>query len=501
MNQNQHAIQHVGIVGAGAMGTGIAHVAILGGMKATLVDARDGAAQAAIDQISARINKRVADGKMPADTASGALALLHAGGGLDDLASCDLVVEAIVEDLDAKLAVFSDLEARVGPDTILASNTSSIPIGAIAAGCRQRDRIAGMHFFNPVPLMKLVEIIPGPDTRDDVVQALITAGERMGRTPVTVKDMPGFLVNYGGRAYTTEGLAVAHEAVATPAQIDAIMRDCHGFRMGPFELMDLTGMDVNFPVTDFIHTCFFSDPRLRSTPLHRYMLETGQLGRKSGRGFFSYGEGARAPSPDAHSDAPAATTAVVLDDDRAIGDLLKTVGLTALDTDDGKSPILIAPIGEDCSAAIARRGLTGQARRVVAIDSVGNTDVRVTLMTSPATDAAVAESMVSAFAAQRKVCLIKDSPGFVGQRIVAMIANLGCEMAQTGVASVQDIDKAMRLGLNYPQGPLALCDQTGVATVHAILTAMQSLSGDDRYRPSQWLRRRAQLGLEATTPA
>jgi 3-hydroxybutyryl-CoA dehydrogenase len=172
-----------------------------------------------------------------------------------------------------------------------------------------------------------------------------------------------------------------------------------------------------------------------------------------------------------------------------------------LSTDDGKSPILAALLGEDCSAYIARQNLQLQAGRVVAVDVLGNTDIRVTLMKAPGVDMAIVGSVVSAFSANRKVCVINDSPGFVGPRIAAMVANLGCEMAQTGVAGVEDIDSAMRLGLNYPEGPLELCDSLGVENVYAILTALQSLTGDDRYRPSQWLRRRAQLGLSARSPA
>lgn len=501
MSENTQSIQHVGIVGAGAMGTGIAHVSALGGIKVTLLDTRDGAAQSACDQIAGRLNKRVADGRMPADQASSALACLNVGTSTADLASCDLVIEAIIEQIDAKLALFTELESIVPADTILASNTSSIPIGEIAAGCQHRDRIVGLHFFNPVPLMKLVEIIPGPDTSDAVVDTLLAVSQRMGRTPVVAKDTPGFLVNYGGRAYTTEGLAIEHESVATPAQIDAIMRDCFSFRMGPFELLDLTGIDVNFPVSHFIHDRFFSDPRLRSTPKHRYMMDTKQLGRKTGRGFYSYGEGQTTPSPDSTSDTAAARAVVVLENNDTLNTLLHDVGIDVLTTDDGKSPIVIAPIGEDCSAYIGRKNMQSQLHRVVAVDVLGNTSKRVTLMKAPGADMEIVNAVVSAFTEKRKVCLINDSPGFVGPRIAAMVANLGCEMAQTGVASIADIDNAMRLGLNYPQGPLELCDNLGVNTVYTILTATQALSGDDRYRPSQWLRRRAQLGLTARTPS
>lgn len=500
-DRDTRSVSHLGVVGAGAMGTGIAHVFAQSGLRVSLYDVSSGAAQAAKEQIVGRLQKRVADGKMPAAQAEAVSACIHVAASVSDLASCDLVVEAIVENIEVKARVFAELEAVTSPTAILASNTSSIPIGQIAATCQHRNRIVGLHFFNPVPLMKLVEVIPGPETRPEIVQTLQALCQAIGHTPVVVKDMPGFLVNYGGRAYPTEGLAVEHESVATPAQIDAIMRDCFQFRMGPFELMDLTGIDVNYPVTEFIHNCFFAEPRLRSTPTHRYMLETRQLGRKTGHGFYSYDKNQTPPSADAVSTAAPALQVVLHTPHAVLSNLFTEIGVTVVSEDDGCSPIVIAPLGEDCSAYIARHQLQAQQARVVAIDTLGSLAIRVTLMTAPGADKAVVESLVSAFSVARKVSLIKDSPGFVGQRIVAMVANLGCEMAQTGLASTADIDHAMRLGLNYPLGPLQLCESLGVQIVHTILDTMQKLTGDDRYRPSQWLRRRAELQLSIYTSA
>ncbi|MFN0263196.1 3-hydroxyacyl-CoA dehydrogenase [Tepidamorphus sp. 3E244] len=485
----------IGVIGAGAMGTGIAQVAATGGITVRMFDTRDGAAAASCESIAKRLAKRAGEGKMPQEEADAASARLQPAATLQDMADCAVVVEAIVEDLDIKQALFADLESIVAEDAILASNTSSLPIGAIAATLDKQDRIAGLHFFNPVPVMKLVEVIRGPQTTDAVMDALVALGKRLGRTPVVVKDAPGFLVNFGGRAYTTEALAILHENVATPAQIDAVMRDGFGFRMGPFELMDLTGMDVNFPVTRFVHESSFGDPRLRSTPLHRYMVETGQLGRKSGQGFFAYGEGAQVPSADTTSDAAPAAAVFVHGDAPELGALATECGANLLDADDGKAPILAAPVGEDSTAYAARNGI--DHRRLVCIDMVPDTSRRVTLMTAPGADEGVRASVVSLLATQRAVTAIADSPGFIGQRISAMVANLGCEMAQIGLASPSDIDLAMRLGLNYPKGPLELADALGADVVHTILTQAQALSGDDRYRPSQWLRRRATLGLPA----
>lgn len=485
----------LGVIGAGAMGTGIAQVAATGGINVVVYDTRPGAAAKACESIAARLSKRAAEGKMVAEDADAAAKRLRPASNLSDIAPCAIVIEAIVEDLTVKTELFSELEQLVAPDAILASNTSSLPIGAIAAGLQRKDRVAGLHFFNPVPVMKLVEIIRGPDTTDAVAQALFVLAGRLGRTPVLVKDTPGFLVNFGGRAINTEALALAHENVASPAEIDAVMRDCYGFRMGPFELMDLTGVDVNFPVTRFIYESFFDDPRLRSTPMHRYKLETGQLGRKTGRGFYSYAEGAEKPSADTRTAASPASAVFIHGERRGLDMLLAECAVQVLASDDGAAPILAAPLGEDASAYAARNGL--DHRRLVCVDMISDTARRVTLMTAPGAERGVLESVIAIFQEARAVTAIADSPGFIGQRVAAMVANLGCEMAQTGLASVEDIDLAMRLGLNYPKGPLELADAMGPAIVHQILTAVQALTGDDRYRPSQWLRRRAMLGLSA----
>ncbi|MFN3936363.1 MAG: 3-hydroxyacyl-CoA dehydrogenase [Gemmobacter sp.] len=485
----------IGVVGAGAMGAGIAQIAAAAGRRVVLHDAREGAAAEARSAILKRIDRRVAEGKATVADRETMAANLSVATGLEGLAPCGLTVEAIVENLEIKRKVFAALADIVAPDAVLASNTSSLPIGALAAGMPGPERFAGLHFFNPVPVMKLVEVIPGPDTLLGVLDGLIALSRALGKVPVAVRDTPGFLVNFGGRAYTTEALAILHEAVATPAQIDAVMRDCWGFRMGPLELMDLTGIDVNFPVTRFVHETHFADPRLRSTPLHRYLLEVGRLGRKAGRGFYDYGEGAAVASADAEPTAPPAVAVSLAEPDEPLAAFLAGCGITVLHHDDGRVPLLAAPEGEDCSALAARTGT--DHRRLVALDLTGDTSRRVTIMTAPAADPAVRAAVVAALAPQRAVTVIADSPGFIGQRIAAMVANLGCEMAQTQLAKPGDIDTAMRLGLNYPRGPLELADAMGPATVLRILTRIQALTGDDRYRPSGWLRRRAQLGMSA----
>lgn len=501
MSQPAQVIEIVGVVGAGAMGRGIAQVGVTGGMSVLLFDAAPGAAAKAQEAINAQLDQMAAKGRLAPEAAAAAKQRLTVVDDLEALAPVDLVVEAIVENLAVKQDVFRRLEAIVRPDCLLASNTSSLRIASIASACQHRGRIGGLHFFNPVPLMKLVEVIRAPSTSDTTIATLVEVGRRMGRIPVVVQDSPGFLVNLGGRAYTQEALRIVSEGVSTPAQVDAVMRDAWGFRMGPFELMDLTGIDVNFPVSQIVYEGYFYDRRLATSPVHQLLKESGQFGRKTGRGFFEYDAAGKAivPSPDAPSSAPPAKRVALAEPDEALAELLRGFGLEVSGFDDGEGPILCAPLGEDCSTYATRLKL--DHRRLFALDIAGKLDKRLTLMRAPGARQDLLDGLVACLhAAGRAVTVIHDSPGFIGQRIAAMVANLGCEMAQIRIASPDDIDKAMTLGLNYPFGPLALADAMGVDAVHTVLQQLQAITGDDRYRPSLWLRRRALLGLSALTP-
>jgi len=487
----------VGVVGTGAMGRGIAQVTAQGGMKAVMFDAAPGGAERARTAILDTLKGLVAKGRLSDADLSVAERNLVAATGLDDLKGCHVVVEAVFEDLEVKRKLFAELEAVVSADAILASNTSSIRIASIARGLKHRGRVCGMHYFNPVPLMKLVEVIRAADTSPETVAAMVALGKRQTRVPVVVGDTPGFLVNLGGTAIGTEGLRIFQEGRATPSQIDAVMRDTCGFRMGPFELMDLTGIDVNFPARRIIYEGFFHDRRMTPSPYHEGLFHAGRLGRKTGGGWYGYDDKGQKVEPGAdHAPGVAPAAAVVLADARPkLEELVRTAGGRVLAADDGKSPILVAPLGDDCTTVAVTRGL--DPARTVAVDLTGDVGRRVTIMAAPG---ATALDAVAALLAKSgtKVTAIKDSPGFIAQRMCAMIANLGCEMAMIGIASAADVDTAMTLGLNYPRGPLALADWLGVRECHEILVRTQAITGDDRYRPSQWLRRRAQLGLSAT---
>jgi 3-hydroxybutyryl-CoA dehydrogenase len=497
----------VGVVGTGAMGRGIAQVtaqgsAERGGIKAVLFDAQAGGAAKAKAAILETLKGLVAKGRVTDADLARTDANLAVADTLDGLKPCHVVIEAVFENLEVKQKLFGELEAVIAPETIIASNTSSIRIASIARSLKHRDRVCGMHYFNPVPLMKLVEVIRAADTAPWVVDAMVALGKRQTRVPVVVGDTPGFLVNLGGTAIGTEGLRIYQEGRATPSQVDAVMRDSCGFRMGPFELMDLTGIDVNFPARKIIYEGFFHDRRMTPSPYHESLYAAGRLGRKTGGGWYAYdSKGAKIDPGADHmtSAAPAASVVVMDPHNTKLTGLLAGDGVRMLGADDGESPILVAPIGKDCTTAAIELDL--DPKRTVAVDLTGDTGKRLTIMTAPNADRGVRDATVALLAKTgAKVTVIKDSPGFIAQRMCAMIANLGCEMAMIGIASAQDVDTAMTLGLNYPRGPLALADWLGVKECHEILVQLQAITGDDRYRPSQWLRRRAQLGLSATLP-
>lgn len=489
-----------GVVGCGAMGRGIAQVAAQAGSPVRLFDAREGAAGEAKAFIGGALEKLVAKGKLGAEDARAAAGRLSVCGALAELSGCDVVVEAIVEDLEAKRSLLRALEPIVGDRCILASNTSSLSVTALAAGLARPGRVAGFHFFNPVPVMKVVEVVAGLLTEPDAVDRLAAFAARMGHTAVRAKDTPGFLVNHAGRGFGTEGLRILSEGVTGVEDLDRILRDTAGFKLGPCELMDLTGLDVSHPVMESVYRQFYDEPRFRPQPLTRQMLAAGLLGRKAGRGFYTYSDGAavRSPEPAAPSSRPASVWV-----SRARPDLgsriAELVGELGPWLDEGREPAaeslcIVTPVGEDATTLAARERL--DASRTVAVDALFDLDRRRVVMATPATTAASREAARGLFAADGvPVSLIRDSPGLVTQRVVATIVNIACDIAQQRIAAPADIDRAVVLGLGYPHGPLAWGDRLGPATVLAILENLMSATGDPRYRPSPWLRRRAALGL------
>ena len=495
----------VGVIGTGAMGRGIVQVAAAGGMKVLMMDSRPGAAQEARDFIEKMLTRAAEKGGMSKDDAAAAVQRISIVASLSEFKPCHVVIEAIVENLEAKRQLFGELEDIVTPDCILATNTSSLSVTTIAAKLKTPRRFAGFHFFNPVPLMRLVEVISGLQTEEWVCEGLVAIGKRMTREPVRCADAPGFLVNQVGRGFTLEAAHLVHEGISTFADVDRVMRDVGGFRMGPFELMELTGLDVTQPASELIYNQFFQEPRYRPNLIMRLRYEAGVLGRKTKKGFYNYDAGmkpiitpeASAPSarPDSVWISPAEPRGHA-----ALTELLKKLGapLESGAKPSAKALCLVTPLGDDATTCAVEQGL--DPKRTVAVDTLFPLAKRRTIMGTPVTDTAYRDAAHGLLASDGvPVTACRDSPGFIAPRIVAMIVNIGCSIAQSRTAAPADIDKAVTLGLNYPNGPFKFADLLGVEHIHKVLSAMYRIYGDPRYRPNIWLARRAKLGISALT--
>jgi 3-hydroxybutyryl-CoA dehydrogenase len=398
-------VERIGVLGAGTMGAGIAQVAAEHGMSALIHDPVPGAVERARERIEAFLARKVDKEQLTNEQRDAALTCITAVGSIDQLTAADLVIEAIPEELDMKRDAFRLLDGSAAPDTILASNTSSLSIARIASATTRPERVVGMHFFNPVPLMALVEVIPGPLTDAAATDLVVEVARRLGKTPVVASDTPGFIVNRVARPFYLEALRILGEGAAGVGEIDAAMRGI-GFRMGPFELVDAIGLDVNLAVSQSVHeqSCF--EPRYRPHPIQRTLVDAGRLGRKAGGGFYEYGtDGAQqAPWP-----------------------------------------------------GLARRN------------------------GGPRPDQLGAEQ--------------------IGARILAAIVNEAASAVADGVATPEAIDVAMRLGTNYPSGPLEWGERIGLAHVVHTLDALHASVPDGRYRVVPMLRALAERGGSFFAPA
>ncbi len=497
----------VGVVGTGSMGRGIMQVSAQGGMRVIAFDEKPGAAQAAKDFIAKMLERAVEKGSIPPAEAQAAVDRITVAGSLEEVAKANLVVEAIIERLDVKQAVFAELDALAGPDTIIASNTSSIPITAIASACKWPERVCGMHFFNPVPLMRLVEVIPGLKTAPWVADAMIAMGRRMTREPVLCTDSPAFLVNHVGRAFVPEAQRLLTENIATVADIDRILTGAPGFRLGPFSLADMVGIDVQHSVMESVYALFYGEPAFTPFPISAQRVAGGQLGQKTGAGWYRYENGKKVEPPLAPVPAAQPKSVWVRPSEHhpelqaPLIELFTRAGATL---ERGERPsaealIVLTPIGWDLTTAVVDLEL--DPRRSVAIDVLFGMKGPRTLMVTPATDPAMRDAAHALLAADGQgVVVINDSPGFVAQRVVAMIVNIACGVAQRAIATPADIDKGTKLGLGYPFGPLEWGDRLGAGRILHILERLQAFYGEPRYRPNPWLKRRVALGLPLATP-
>ena len=496
------------VVGAGIMGLGIAQVAAQAGHAVQLFDARQGAAQQAAARLGATLDGLVAKGRLAADAAEAALSRIAPLVALEELQHIDLVIEAIVEDLGAKRALFQQIESLVDAQCVLATNTSSISVTAMASGLQHPGRLVGMHFFNPVPLMKLVEVVSGLHTDEAVAEAVFELARHWGKTPVHARSTPGFIVNRIARPFYAETLALLHEQAATPQVLDACLRAA-GFRMGACELMDLIGHDTNFAVTQAVYEANFQDKRYQPSLVQREMVEGGLLGRKSGRGFYRYqGDGAGAPPlPVALHDAPVSAGAVSVHGRGAIADALEA-GAAATLSSQGWGPSRVTDSGW-CGLSIdgARLVLTdgrtaAEMARVLGCADVAVFDrpVRLPSPRGAALAFALAPKAGAEWRSQSAAWLaalgfaplrLADAPGLVVARTLAMLINEAADAVQQGVCAPDAADAAMKLGVNYPAGPFEWLAEWDAQEVVRLLDALDAHHRGERYRVSPWLRRAA----------
>lgn len=502
------------IVGAGAMGRGIAQWAAAAGHTVELGDVRPDAVTDAVAFVRSMLERAARKGRMSEGDAAAALDRLVA---LDDPWAAgpdvELVIEAVREDLATKTEVFGRLERALPASAVFATNTSSLSVTRLATALKDPGRLAGLHFFNPVPLMRIVEVVPGAATRPEIPPLLTSLVEGCGHRAVTVADTPGFLVNHAGRGLVTEALALLEETVGEPSDIDRIARDVLGLRMGPFELMDLTGLDVTAAVIDSIWTGFRYEDRLRPSYLTPNRVVAGLHGRKTGRGWYPYGTEAAAPAPEppvtGDADRPVHVFAgsPALEADAAA--LREALGAAGAAVGSGERPaagaLVLVPVwGTTVASAVAAHGLP--AGRTFGVDPLPAAGHRRVLAVTPAADPAAARDARAVLARAAEgaepyaVSVVRDTAGSVAQRLLASVVSVSASIAERALAAPADIDLAVTTGLGYPVGPLAWGDRVGAARMLELHRALYATTGDPRHRPTRWVTERAALGLALTDP-
>jgi 3-hydroxybutyryl-CoA dehydrogenase len=492
----------IAVIGAGTMGAGVAQVAAKAGHPVLLFDAAEGAAQNGIDNTARGLEKLVQRGRMTQQQRDELIARISPVSNIQDLAPATLFIEAVVEHLDIKQQLFQQLEAIASDEAIMVTNTSSISVTAIGAGLKRPQRLLGMHFFNPAPIMKLVEIISGLATDPTLSQDIYDTAQAWGKLAVHAKSTPGFIVNRVARPFYAEGLRILQEGGAEPATIDAIMRDCGGFRMGPFELMDLIGHDVNYAVTRSVFDAYYGDQRFLPSLIQKELVDGGYLGQKSGRGFYDYSQGAEKPAAHCCKPCNAPAEATVIGDSKTADifyQLLKGAGVevTRAEGDEFSiltdNAVLMQTDGQMATVRSAIENIDNLILLDLALD-YEKTPRLVIAASDQAEPSAIDEIIGLLQTTDKQITQMDDIAGLCVMRTVCMLANEGADAVYQQVCSIEAIDIAMQGGVNYPVGPLDWADQIGVDKVLDVLDNLSQNYGEDRYRTSPLIVRLAAAG-------
>ncbi|GHH05262.1 3-hydroxyacyl-CoA dehydrogenase [Streptomyces lanatus] len=485
----------VAVVGTGTMGQGIAQVALVAGHPVRLYDAAPGRAQAAADAIGARLDRLVAKDRLTAADRDAARARLLPAESLAELADCALVVEAVLERLDVKQELLRELEGIVDEDCLLATNTSSLSVTAIGGALSDPGRFVGLHFFNPAPLLPLVEVVSGFATDVTYATRAYETARAWGKTPVACADTPGFIVNRIARPFYAEAFAVHEAQGADPATIDAVLRECGGFKMGAFELTDLIGQDVNESVTHSVWQAFFNDVRFTPSLAQRRLVESGRLGRKSGHGWYDYAEDAERDEPHTAERQQQPAYVVAEGDLGPASELLPLIreaGIPVREEEEDHGTRLVLPGGGQLALADGQTSV--EFRDVVYFDLAVDyrRATRIAVSASQDTSPGTLTEAIGLFQAIGKdVSVIGDVPGMIVARTVARIVDLAHDAVAKGVATVEDIDTAMRLGVNYPMGPFEWSRRLGRGWAYDLLDELHVREPSGRYAPSLALYRHA----------